>query len=109
MGSLTPVTIAKYLDLWEATEYISLNDQPDRTVWRWCQVRLQNDARGLRSIPGALANMGDMDAVEGKNLPLAHLHETTLDERPACKARSRSKGRVLPLRSSAGDDRPHLV
>ncbi|XP_066316048.1 uncharacterized protein [Miscanthus floridulus] len=34
-GSLTPVTIAEYLDLWEATENISLNDQPDRTVWRW--------------------------------------------------------------------------
>ena len=34
-GSLTPVTIAEYLDLWEATENIILNDQPDKTVWRW--------------------------------------------------------------------------
>lgn len=34
-GNLTLVMIAEYLDLWEATDAIVLNDQPDRTVWRW--------------------------------------------------------------------------
>jgi hypothetical protein len=34
-GAMSTEAAAEYLDLWEATELILLNDQPDRTVWRW--------------------------------------------------------------------------
>jgi hypothetical protein len=34
-GSLSPVAIAEFLELWEATEHVQLTDQEDKTIWRW--------------------------------------------------------------------------
>lgn len=34
-GNLNTAELAEFLDLWEATANIILNDQPDRTVRRW--------------------------------------------------------------------------
>lgn len=34
-GSLAMAAIAEYLDLWEATANINLNNDHDWTVWRW--------------------------------------------------------------------------
>jgi hypothetical protein len=34
-GNMTTVTLAEYLDLWEATTHIILTDRPNQTVWRW--------------------------------------------------------------------------
>lgn len=34
-GTMTLVTIAEYLDLWEATNDVTLGDQPDKVKWCW--------------------------------------------------------------------------
>jgi hypothetical protein len=33
--SLSPVAIAEFLELWEATEHVQLTDQEDKIIWRW--------------------------------------------------------------------------